>query len=179
MRVVMLTKLDISMLLKQAGVGKKAFLQEHPTPLWRCLQGPCCTKGTGAEHLTCSVFAENVVTKNRWVFVLFSSWAEGLELTNCSTPLVFQVQGLPRPSSLPGALWLHAAVLACPSSTAGFHYCIWGQWPFQWKSLYIRNTKTKPIFSWSLFTELFHGTKCQVPRVRFCYLYCALYSPVS
>lgn len=29
----MLTKLDISMLLKQAGVGKKAFLQEHPTPL--------------------------------------------------------------------------------------------------------------------------------------------------
>lgn len=46
------------------------------------------------------------------------------ELANNHTMLVFQVQGLPRPSSLPSALRLHAAVLARLSSALGFHYRI-------------------------------------------------------
>lgn len=71
------------MVLKQAVVGKKVPLQEHPTPLCilrKCLQGPCCTKEAttaSAKHPMCSVFAENALIKKRWVWVLSSSWAEG------------------------------------------------------------------------------------------------------
>ena len=106
----------------------------------------------------------------------------GQELANYHTLLVFQVQGLPRPSSLPSALRLHAAVLACLSSTAGFHYCIRGQWPFRWQGClflcFDKNNKMKQISLWSFFIGLIYDGSCWGFPVSFCYLYCAVYSQI-
>lgn len=47
-----------------------------------------------------------------------------ITVLKCNIRFVFQVQRLSRPSSFPGTLWLHIAILACLSSTVGFYYCI-------------------------------------------------------
>lgn len=134
---------------------------------------PCCNNlyGLNWDHFG----AENAMTEGSGGLVLPSSQAAGQDLANYRTLLLFQVQGLPRPSSLPSALRLHAAVLACLSSAVGFHYCIWGQWPFRWQN---KTVKINQISLWNFFIELISHSRCWALCVSFCYLYCALYSQI-
>lgn len=97
------------------------------------------------------------------------------ELANYPIVLVFQVQGLPRPSSLPRALWLHIAVLARLSSTLGFHYCLWGQSPFRGQN----KTRKKINFPLKLCVGFIYDGSCWgVFCLSFFCLFCALYSQI-